>query len=90
MKISKATINFASRRNIELIIDEDTVSFYPLNDDNGEPAFIYSKQDTGLFFKANIWLTPETKEELPYWIMNEAMLRRLIDHVKPEFKIIEN
>ncbi len=27
MKISKTTFNFAQRRNVELIVDEDTISF---------------------------------------------------------------
>ncbi len=43
----------------------------------------YSIQETGLFFKGNIWLKPEVKEELPHWIMNEKMLRNLIEFVSP-------
>lgn len=85
MKISKTTINFASRRNIELVIDDDSISFFPLNDDNGEPAFVYSIQESGLFFKANIWLESAVKEELPHWIMNEQMLRNVLSFVSPAF-----
>ncbi|MEZ9619578.1 hypothetical protein AB4264_24110 [Vibrio sp. 10N.261.55.B8] len=85
MKVSKTTINFASRRNIELVIDNDSISFFPLNDDNGEPAFIYSIQESGLFFKANIWLESSVKEELPRWIMNEQMLRNVLSFVSPVF-----
>nr|WP_075498170.1 hypothetical protein [Moritella viscosa]SHO15530.1 Putative uncharacterized protein [Moritella viscosa] len=83
MKISKTTLNFATARNVELVVDEELVSFYPLDDDSGEPAFTYTRQDTGLFFKSNVWLTQETKEELPYWIMDEMQLRRLIEYVAP-------
>ncbi|EMD80173.1 hypothetical protein C408_1389 [Vibrio diabolicus E0666] len=86
MKISKTTFNFAQRRNVELIVDEDTISFYPFDDDCGEPAFSYSIQETGLFFKGNIWLKPEVKEDLPHWIMNEKMLRNLIDFVSPHLQ----
>lgn len=85
MKVSKTTINYAERRNIELVIDEDSISFFPLNDDSSEPAFIYSIQDSGLFFKANIWLEPAVKEELPHWIMNEKMLRNVLSFVSPAF-----
>lgn len=85
MKVSKTTINFASIRNIELVIDEDSISFFPLNDDSSEPAFIYSIQDSGLFFKANIWLESAVKEELPHWIMNEKMLRNFLSFVSPVF-----
>ncbi|WP_373942829.1 hypothetical protein L0991_03535 [Vibrio chagasii] len=86
MKISKTTYNFAHRRNVDIIVDEDTISFYPLDDDCGEPAFCYSIQETGLFFKSNIWLKLEVKEDLPLWIMNEKMLRNLIDFVSPHLK----
>ncbi|MDD9179241.1 MULTISPECIES: hypothetical protein [Aliivibrio] len=85
MKVSKTTINFASRRNIELVIDDESISFFPLNDDSGEPAFVYSIQESGLFFKANIWLKSAVKEELPRWIMNEQMLRNVLSFVSPSF-----
>ncbi|HDM8069015.1 hypothetical protein LCS78_11405 [Vibrio harveyi] len=85
MKVSKTTINFASRRNIELVIDDDSISFFPLNDDSGEPAFVYSIQESGLFLKANIWLESDVKEELPHWIMNEQMLRNVLSFVSPVF-----
>ncbi|EKH9208433.1 hypothetical protein NB550_12245 [Vibrio parahaemolyticus] len=85
MKVSKTTINYAERRNIELVIDDESISFFPLNDDSGEPAFVYSIQESGLFFKANIWLDSTVKEELPHWIMNEKMLRNVLSFVSPSF-----
>ncbi|MEZ9399278.1 hypothetical protein AB4218_23210 [Vibrio splendidus] len=84
MNISKTTINFAKKKLVELCVDEDSVSFYPLNDEGVEPALIYSIQDTGFFFKSNIWLSDQTKEDLPHWVMDEKMLRRMIDFIAPE------
>ncbi|WP_045405078.1 hypothetical protein [Vibrio jasicida] len=85
MKVSKTTINYAERRNIELVIDDESISFFLLNDDSGEPAFVYSIQESGLFFKANIWLEPAVKEELPHWIMNDQMLRNVLSFVSAVF-----
>jgi len=82
MKISKTTINYAEARNIELVIDADLVSFYNTEDD-GEPMMTYSvNEETGeMFFKTNIWLNQEVKEELPNWINSEKQLRQVIQFV---------
>ena len=85
MKISKTTINFAEARNIELVIDETLVCFYSMEEDS-EPMFMYSvNEDNGeLFFKCNIWLSQEVKEELPHWISNEKQLRQVINFVSEQ------
>ena len=86
MDISKTTINFATKRNVELVIDEDSISFYPLDDDSGEPAFVYSNTQRGMFYKSNIWLSQKVKEELPYWIVDQTQLRKLINFVAPSLQ----
>jgi len=82
MKITKTTINYAEARNIELIIDPTLVSFYNMEDDS-EPMFTYSvNEETGeMFFKSNIWLSQESKEELPHWINSEKQLRQVINFI---------
>ncbi len=85
MNVSKTTINFAARRNIELIVDENSITFHQLEDECGEPALIYSIEDDGVFFKANIWLSASTKEELPHWIKDEQNLRQVIEFISSEF-----
>ena len=79
MKITKTTINYAEARNIELVVDDELVSFYDMNDDS-EPMVMYTKTEDGeLFFKGNIWLSKETKEELPNWVKSEKQLREMIN-----------
>ena len=86
MKISKTTHKYAMKRNLELIVDDETVAFYTDYSDT-EPMFFYSISETGeLFFKSNIWLKQETKEELPYWINSEKELRRVLDFVSKEIE----
>lgn len=80
MNITKTTINFATKRNIELVIDEDKVAFYNMNDDS-EPMFFYAIQENALFFKTNIWLSQLVAEELPYWIKDEKHLREVIQYL---------
>ena len=73
----------AAKRGIELLIDDNSVAFYKASDDS-EPMFFYSIQDGGLFFKVNVWLAQEVKEELPYWIKDEKQLKQVIKFLGAE------
>lgn len=89
---NKTTVNYARKRGIELEHHEkagdkeDVLYFYPLGSDD-EPMVAYTIKDSGqLFFRNNIWLKRETKEELPHWIKDEKELRRVIDFLGQEIK----
>jgi hypothetical protein len=82
MKISKTTLNYAAKRDIELVVDENLVSFYHVDDDS-EPSFTYRNEKDGLFFMGNVWLNQKDKEELPSWIKDEKHLREMVDFIAP-------
>lgn len=90
MSLSKTTINYASKRGIDLVLDNNkdgtaTLSFYL--DDTGEADLIYTRQRVGSFiYKANINLASHIKEELPYFILNEKGLRQMINFISKEIK----
>lgn len=73
----------AAKRGIELLIDDNSVAFYKESDDS-EPMFFYSIQDGGLFFKMNVWLKQEVKQELPCWIKDEKQLKQVIKFLSNE------
>ena len=82
MIISKTTVNFASRRNIEIVTSEDTVHLYSALDDS-EPLIIYhTNADSTLYQFANIQL--EYVEDLMYWIQTEKQLRQVIDYISKQ------
>ncbi|MNF74857.1 hypothetical protein D3C85_1093180 [compost metagenome] len=78
MQISKTTLNYASKRNIEVVIEEGIAFFYE-SDNDCEPMFTYNVESDGLHYKGNIYLKQEVKEELPAWIKDEKHLRQVID-----------
>lgn len=84
---SKTTLNYAQRRGLELILDEDgTLSFFEAKEDM-EPLIVYADGgEQGYFYKANVYLDRPIKEELPHWIATDADLRRVVDFVADELR----
>ncbi len=83
MNLSKTTINFAEKRNIDLILG-DTLWIHTDLDGN-EPVIIYAANDDGSFqFKTNISLCDSIKEELPAYIRDEKHLREVIAFIAKE------
>lgn len=81
---SKTTTNYAKRRGMDVVLQDDGVlAFYDAREDM-EPMFVYVAGDTGFFFRANVYLQDSIKEELPRWISTDADLRRVIDFVSRE------
>jgi len=83
MKISKTTLNFASKRNIELEVSNDVIEFYEAGEDC-EPMFTYNNNEETLSFRGNVYLKQSIKEELPATIFNEKQLRVVISFVSEE------
>lgn len=85
-QLSKVTTNMASRRGIDLFIDEcldddaNPIDGYELmifeKEEDMNPIAIYKIEDNGFFFRSA--LTSSIKEECPYWIEDEQHLRRLL------------
>ncbi|KER02841.1 hypothetical protein LGZ99_17310 [Photorhabdus temperata] len=86
MKITKTTINFAAKRNIEINTftdeqDGDVVWFSEINEDGeteAEPMFIMYNNENDLTWKGNIYLDKSVKEELPATINSEKHLKEVI------------
>ncbi|EDZ7377380.1 hypothetical protein GS157_002903 [Salmonella enterica] len=86
MKISKAIMNYAARRSMEIEIDtqENEVRFWDSRNDC-EWMFSYSIGNEGLHWKGNIYLPLDVKEELPAMIATDKKLKEVIDFVAKEF-----
>jgi GH35 family endo-1,4-beta-xylanase len=82
MNITKTTINFAEKRNLEIIIESDGITIWDMNDDD-EWLASYKEGAVGLFFNACL-MNQNTKEELPYWIQDEKQLRQTIEFLSKE------
>lgn len=93
--ISKTTINYALKRNIDLDLGESgpsgeltTIWFTEIEKD-GEPAcepfIMYLVNGDGSFsFYGNVYLPNEIKEELPAYIPDEKKLREMIGFLNGE------
>lgn len=89
--ISKATMAYAERRGILLEHNEkdsefgltDSIWLYEA-DNECEPMCIYSVSNGQFFWRSNIYLPNDVKEELPYWVPDEKALRRVIDFLSKE------
>ncbi len=86
MKISKAIMNYAARRNMEIEVDTDEmeVRFWDARNDC-EWMFSYTIENDGLNWKGNIYLPRDVKEELPAMITSDKKLKEVIDFVAKEF-----
>lgn len=92
MKISKTTLNYATKRNLELtfsIWEDDSgnnqpvVLFWELGEDC-EPMFIYNNNEETLSYRGYVYLDQKIKEELPATIFDEKQLRNMIDFLSKE------
>lgn len=84
---SKTTLNYAQRRGLDLILDDDgTLSFFEAKEDM-EPLIVYADGgEQGYFYKANVYLDRPIKEELPHWIATDADLRRVVDFLSEQLR----
>ncbi len=82
MKITKTTLKYAEKRDLEILIETDGITIWNINN-NDEWIASYKTGTEGLFFNACL-MSQETKEELPYWIKDEKSLRRTIDFLSKE------
>ena len=90
MELSKTTINYAMKRGLIVDIEHDRLWIFE-DADASEPLCIYnvSVKGDGFFWKcAPKWLPKQIKEELPYWIVDEKMVRRVVDFLAQELKTI--
>lgn len=90
MNISKTTINFSNKRNLDITLessqksDEGAVWIW-LECDDSEPAIIYIvNSDGSLSFQAVIHTFKSIQEELPAHIKNEKHLREVIAYIATE------
>ncbi len=90
MNISKSTINFANRRNIDIeminIDGVDVVWFSQIEDGevSGESMFVMFNNQNNLTWKGNIYLPRAIKEEIPSTILSEKQLKEMIKFLKKE------
>jgi len=92
MNISKITTNFAEARGLSVYIDEDTSILWigADNENIGEDICSYFANDNGTFtWKGNVWLSRDTKEELPATIRDEKHLREVIDFISKDSVVIQ-
>ena len=96
--VSKTTINYALKRNIdfdisqpscELDCDNSTILWFIEIEESGdavcEPFLMYRVNGDGSFsYYSNIYLPAYIKEELPAHIENEKKLREVIDFLHRE------
>lgn len=82
MELSKTTLNFAEKRNIELFINEEGVLDISVMDEEcctDCSAVQYVVSEEGDFtFQASF---SDQLEDLPYWIRDEKHLREVIEYV---------
>ncbi|EDT7800706.1 hypothetical protein [Salmonella enterica] len=86
MKISKAIMNYAARRGmeIEVSLEDMEVRFWEVENEC-EWMFSYTIENDGLNWKGNIYLPRDVKEELPAFIANDKKLKEVIDFVAKEY-----
>lgn len=86
MKISKAIMNYAARRGmeIEVPLEDMEVRFWEVENEC-EWMFSYTIENDGLNWKGNIYLPRDVKEELPAFIANDKKLKEVIDFVAKEY-----
>lgn len=90
MNISKTTINFAKRHNLDVTIENfgegDQLCVWEADNDC-EWMFSYLVNDNGSFtWNGNVYLEQEIKEELPATIKDEKHLRQVLKFVSEEMK----
>ncbi|WP_273945796.1 hypothetical protein [Escherichia coli] len=85
MNITKAIHNYALRRGIELQLEDEQVRFWEIEQDC-EWMFSYSIAQCGcLFWKGNVYLPRDIKEELPAMIGTDKKLKEVLDFIHKEF-----
>lgn len=86
MELSKTTINYATKRGLIVEIDMDRL-WICVAADASEPICIYNVSENGNGFfwnSAPKWLSQQTKEELPYWIVDDKMVRQVVNFLAQE------
>jgi hypothetical protein len=78
--LSKTTLNFAERHGYSLDVTDNLVWVYE-GDEDSEPMFMIQHVNGEFFYKGNVYLPSEIKEELPHWMPDELRLRRVIAYV---------
>ena len=85
MTISKTTENYALKRNLdvtEMTISTGAMALWIWTEDNEcEPALIYTESENGGWIFHGHFLEQSIKEELPHWIKNEKHLREVLDFI---------
>lgn len=85
--ISKTTVNYASKRGLELTVEEDGDDYqlWIWNaEEESEPMCMYNFTPEGWQYKGNVYLPNRVKEELPNWIKDEKHLRQVVDFLKDQ------
>lgn len=89
MKLTKTTVNYAKRRNIDFCVELDleVVMIFVAGED--EPFLIYNLKETGcdeyeLTFKCHVY--GDKIEDLPYWINDNKKLNETIDYLAEYIK----
>lgn len=89
MSISKTTLNYAEKRNLDVtveILTDKKESIWIWKEENEmEPIVIYYMNNNGFTFHSSI-LPNDIKEELPHWIKNEKHLREVLNFISKELK----
>jgi hypothetical protein len=89
MKLTKTTVNYAKRRNLDFCVELDleVVMIFIAGDE--EPFLIYNLKETTadnyeLTFKCQVY--GEKIEDLPYWIKDTKKLNETIDYIAANIK----
>lgn len=81
MELSKTTLNFAEKRNLDLFINDEGVLDVSLMDDEGctqESIIQYTVGEDGLHFVKQF---DDRLEDMPNWIQNEIHLREVLTYI---------
>ena len=79
--ISKTTLNYATKRELELVAETDGMVAVFEADVDSEPMFVIRAEGGEFFYGGNVYLPPEIKEELPHWMKDEKALRSVLNFV---------
>lgn len=77
--ISKTTLNYASKRNVELYVTEDGNLDLIVDPDNNTCSSCQYQVGDNEFFLVSVF--SGDLEDMPYWVQGEWQLRQVIDYV---------
>ncbi len=86
MNISKTTLNYAIKRNLDVTVDicdgVTTVMIWDAEDDcEWLVSYKQGENHLGGVFLSSCLLSQDVKGELPHWIQDEKQLRQVLDFI---------